>query len=87
MLKERQRIRVVNLIKSYITNGEVDTSRKIGKSVSDDIQIESFKKTLEQFVIILKRSRFSLILSAPIRELLPIFSFIVLKNLTRQSTK
>lgn len=28
VLKERERIRVINLIKSYITDGEVDTSRK-----------------------------------------------------------
>ena len=30
VFKERQRIRVVNLIRSYILNGEVDTSRKKG---------------------------------------------------------
>lgn len=41
VLKERQRIRVVNLIKSYITNGEVDTSRKKGKSASDRITGET----------------------------------------------
>lgn len=28
VFKERQRIRVINLIKSYITNGEADTSRR-----------------------------------------------------------
>lgn len=54
VLKERQRIRVVNLIKSYITNGEADTSRKKGKSACDDIQTEQFKKELDRFIILLK---------------------------------
>lgn len=54
VLKERQRIRVVNLIKSYITNGEADTSRKKGKSACDDIQTEQFKKELDKFIILLK---------------------------------
>ena len=54
VLKERQRIRVVNLIKSYITNGEADTSRKKGKSVCDDIQTEQLKKELDRFIMLLK---------------------------------
>lgn len=54
VLKERQRIRVVNLIKSYITDGEVNTSRKNGKSASDGIQTEVFKNELDRYVMILK---------------------------------
>jgi site-specific recombinase XerD len=56
-LKERQRIRVVNLIKSYITDGEVNTSRRNGKSVSNRIQTESFKNELSRFVMILKEDQ------------------------------
>ena len=56
VLKERQRIRVVNLLKSYINNGEVDTSRKKGKSVCDDIQTEQFKKDLCNFIALLKEN-------------------------------
>ena len=54
VLKERQRVRVVNLIKSYITNGEADTSRKKGKSASDGIQTEQFKRELDSFIAILE---------------------------------
>ncbi|MRM88944.1 hypothetical protein EAI28_11355 [Faecalicatena contorta] len=53
-LKERERIRVINLIRSYIANGEVDTSRKKGKSASDRIQTESFRNELNSFVMTLK---------------------------------
>lgn len=44
VLKERHGIRVVNLIKSYITNDEADASRKKGKSVCDGIQTEPLKE-------------------------------------------
>lgn len=54
ILKERQRIRVVNLIRSYITDGEVDTSRRKGKSASERIQTEAFKNELDRFVLFLK---------------------------------
>lgn len=54
ILKERQRIRVVNLIKSYITDGEVNTSRRNGTSVSSSIQTESFRNELSRFVMLLK---------------------------------
>ena len=54
VFKERQRIRVVNLIKSYITNGEADTSRRKGKSAYDRIQTEQFKKELDRFITILE---------------------------------
>ncbi|MFR2649502.1 MAG: tyrosine-type recombinase/integrase, partial [Blautia coccoides] len=54
LLKERERIRVINLIKSYITNGEVDISRKKGESASDRIQAESFKNELNCFIMLLK---------------------------------
>ena len=47
VFKDRQRIRVVNLIKSYITNGEADTSRRKGKSAYDSIQTEQLKKDIE----------------------------------------
>lgn len=57
VLKERQRIRVVNLIKSFISNGEVDTSRKNGKSASDSIRIESFQNELNSFVMVLKEDQ------------------------------
>lgn len=54
ILKERQRIRVVNLIKSYIINGEVDSSRKKGKSVSDRIKTNVFNQELNKFVLSLE---------------------------------
>lgn len=54
VLKERERIRVINLIKSYIINGEVDISRKKGESASDRIQAESFKNELNCFIMLLK---------------------------------
>lgn len=54
VLKERQRIRVVNLIKSYISNGEADTSRRKGKSVYDSIQTDQLKKELDRFITILE---------------------------------
>jgi len=57
VLKERQRNRVVNLIKSYITNGEVDTSRKNGKSASDRIRTELFKNELNSFIMTLKEEQ------------------------------
>lgn len=57
VLKERERIRIVNLIKSYITNGEVDISRKKGESASDRIQTESFKKELNRFIILSKEDQ------------------------------
>ena len=50
VLKERQRIRVVNLIRSYISNGEANTSRKKGGSASDRIRSETFKNELDRFV-------------------------------------
>lgn len=40
---------MVNLIKSYISDGEVNTSRKNRKSASDDIQTESLKMILIDF--------------------------------------
>ena len=54
VFKDRQRIRVVNLIKSYITNGEADTSRRKGKSAYDSIQTEQLKKELDRFITILE---------------------------------
>lgn len=54
VFKERQRIRVVNLIKSYISNGVADTSRKKGKSVSIGIRTEQFKRELDSFIAILE---------------------------------
>ena len=54
ILKERQRIRVVNLIRSYIFTGEADTSRKRGTSISDRIQTEAFRNELDKFIISLK---------------------------------
>ena len=57
VFKERERIRVVNLIQSYILNGEADTSRKKGKSASDRIQAESFRTELDRFVMLLKSDR------------------------------
>ncbi len=54
VLKERQRIRVVNLIRSYISNGEADTSRRNGRSASDRIRTEVFKNELDRFVMSLK---------------------------------
>ncbi len=57
VLKERQRIRVVNLIKSYIANGEADTSRRNGKSASDGIKSQQFKNELDRFVVILREDQ------------------------------
>lgn len=57
VLKERQKIRVVNLIKSYICTGDADTSRKNGRSVSDRIQTETFKNELDRFVTSLKKDQ------------------------------
>lgn len=57
VLKERQRVRVVNLVKSYISNGEVDTSRKKGKSACDGIKTEQFKKELDSFVSFLQEEK------------------------------
>lgn len=57
VFKERERIRVVNLIQSYILNGEADTSRKKGKSASDRIQAEPFRTELDRFVMLLKSDR------------------------------
>lgn len=57
ILKERERIRVVNLIKSYITNGEVNTSRKKGKSASDRIQTEAFRNELNRFIMTVKEGQ------------------------------
>ncbi|WP_036945955.1 tyrosine-type recombinase/integrase, partial [Pseudobacteroides cellulosolvens] len=57
VLKERQRIRVVNLIKSYISDGEVNTSRKNGKSASDGIQTETLKNEFNRFAMILKENQ------------------------------
>lgn len=54
VLKERQKIRVVNLIRSYIFTGEADTSRRKGLSVSDRIQTEVFRKELDKFVMSLR---------------------------------
>lgn len=54
VLKERQRIRVVNLIKSYITDGEADTSRKKGKSVNDSIKSDAFSQELNRFIMSLE---------------------------------
>jgi hypothetical protein len=54
VLKERQRIRVVNLIKSFIANGEVDSSRKKGKSVGDRIKSDAFKHELNRFILSLE---------------------------------
>ena len=57
VLKERQRIRGVNLIKSYITNGEADTSRKKGKSVGDRIKSDAFRQELNRFILSLEEDR------------------------------
>lgn len=57
VIKERQRIRVVNLIKSYITNGEADTSRKKGKSVGDRIKSDVFSQELNRFIMSLEEDR------------------------------
>ena len=54
VLKERQRIRVVNLIKSFIANGEVDSSRKKGKSVGDRLKSDAFKHELNRFILSLE---------------------------------
>lgn len=54
IVKERQRIRVVNLIRSYMFKGEADTSRKKGRSISNRIKTEVFRNELEQYVISLK---------------------------------
>lgn len=54
VLKERQRIRVVNLIRSYISNGEAYTSRRNGRSASDRIRTEVFKNELDRLVMSLK---------------------------------
>lgn len=54
LLKERGRIRVINIIKSYITNGEVDISRKKGESASDRIQAEAFKNEFNCIIMLLK---------------------------------
>lgn len=54
VLKDRQRIRVVNLIKSYISKGDVNTARKSRKSTSDSIKSEFFKKELDRFVNLLE---------------------------------
>jgi site-specific recombinase XerD len=54
VLKERQRIRVVNLIKSYISKGDVNTARKCGKSTSDSIKSEFFNKELDRFINLLE---------------------------------
>jgi integrase len=54
VFKKRQRIRVVNLVKSYIANGEVDTSRKPGKSVKDQIKSPDLRLELEKYVQLLK---------------------------------
>lgn len=56
VLKERERIRVINLIKSYITDGEVDTSRKKGASASDRIQTGSLMNELNCFLMLLKET-------------------------------
>lgn len=53
-LKERQRIRVVNLIKSFIANGEADISRKKGKSVGDRLKSDAFKHELNRFILSLE---------------------------------
>lgn len=50
-LKERERTRVVNLIRSYVADGEADTSRKKGKSASDGIKTGPFKNELDEFVM------------------------------------
>lgn len=57
VFKERERIRVVNLIRSYILNGEADTSRKKGESAGDRIRSESFKAELDRFVMLLNADR------------------------------
>lgn len=72
-LKERERIRVINLIRSYIANGEVDTSRKKGKSASDRIQTESFRNELTSFVMTLKKICLNLILYVLTGESLHIY--------------
>jgi len=54
VFKERQRIRGVNLIRSYISTGETDTSRKNGRSVSGRIHSEAFRNELDRFVTSLK---------------------------------
>lgn len=53
VLKERERIRVVNLIRSFVANGKADTSRKNGKSACDSIKSEAFKAELDSFVELL----------------------------------
>lgn len=54
VFRHRQHVRTVNLIKSYISDGVVDTSRRCSKSASDCIRNESFREELESFVQILK---------------------------------
>ena len=54
VLKERQRIRVVNLIRSYQADGKANTSRKKGTSASDNIHSFVFKTELKKYVNILK---------------------------------
>ena len=53
VLKQRQRIRVVNLIKSLIENGDVDTSRKPGNAVANRIKSERFRTELDNYIRLL----------------------------------
>lgn len=53
VLKQRQRIRVVNLIKSFIENGDVDTSRKPGNAVANRIKSERFRTELDKYIRLL----------------------------------
>ena len=53
VLKQRQRIRVVNLIKSLIENGDVDTSRKPGNAVANRIKSERFRTELDKYIRLL----------------------------------
>ena len=50
VFKERLRIRVVNLVRSYINTGEVDVSRRNGMSVSDGLRTDAFRNELGMFV-------------------------------------
>lgn len=53
ILKERQHIRVVNLIRFCADTGTADVSRRKGKSVSDTIKSSVFKDELDRFVFLL----------------------------------
>lgn len=59
ILKQRQHIRTANLIRSFANNGEVDTSRKKGKTASDLVTNGSYIKALDAYVAELKNKGIS----------------------------